>query len=146
VSDVLAIDEQIDETLVGERLLSMLATTLAVLAIGLAMVGLYGVLTDAVARRRTELAVRMALGAPRSHVAWMTYRVVLRQVAGGVALGVPAALALTPYGASLLFGVTPHEAWTYVLGIAVLAGVALLAATVPTRRALRIAPAEAMRE
>ncbi|AMY08338.1 Macrolide export ATP-binding/permease protein MacB [Luteitalea pratensis] len=146
VSDVLAIDEQIDVTLVGERLLSMLATTLAILAIGLAMVGLYGVLTDAVARRRTEFAVRMALGAPRSHVAWMTYREVLWQVAAGVALGLPAALALTPYGASLMFGVTPHEPWTYVLGMVVLAAVALLAAAVPTRRALRIAPAEAIRE
>ena len=64
----------------------------------------------------------------------------------GVALGVPAALALTPYGASLLFGVTPHEPWTYALGMVVLAAVALLAAAVPTRRALRIAPAEAIRE
>ena len=146
VSDVLAIDEQIDATLIGERLLSMLATALAVLAIGLAMVGLYGVLSDAVARRRTEFAVRMALGAPHSHVAWMTYREVLWQVGAGVALGVPAALALTPYGASLLFGVTPHEPWTYALGMVVLAAVAFLAAAVPTLRALRIAPAEAIRE
>jgi predicted permease len=146
VSDVLAVDEQIDETLVGERLLSMLATTLAALAIGLAMVGLYGVLTDAVARRRTEFAVRMALGAPRTHVAWMTYRAVLWQVIGGVALGVPLALALTPYGARLLFGVTPYEATTYAVAIGGLAAAALLAAAVPTRRALRIAPAEAIRE
>jgi predicted permease len=146
VSDVLAVDQQIDETLVGERLLSMLATTLAVLAIGLAMVGLYGILTDAVARRRIELAVRMALGAPRSHVAWVTYRAVLWQVIAGVALGLPAALALTPYTSSLLFGVTPHEPSTYVLAIAGLASVALLAAAVPTRRALRIAPADVIRE
>ena len=146
VSDVLAIDEQIDQTLIGERLLSTLATALAILAIGLAMVGVYGVLSDAVARRRTEFAVRMALGAPRSHVAWMTYRDVLWQVGAGVALGVPLALALTPYAASLLFGVTPHEPWTYALGMIVLVVVALLAATVPTLRALRIAPAEAIRE
>jgi predicted permease len=146
VSDVLAIVEQIDQTLVGERLLSMLASSLAVLAVGLAMIGLYGVLTDAVARRRTEFAVRMALGAPRTHVAWMTYRAVLWPVAGGIALGLPAALALTRYGASLLFGVTPYEPWTYVLGIGALAAVALLAAAVPTRHALRIAPAEAIRE
>ena len=146
VSDVLGVDEQIDAMLIAERLLSTLATALAALAIGLAMLGLYGVLSDAVARRRTEFAVRLALGAPASHVAWRTYREALCHIGAGVALGVPVALVLTPYGASLLFDVTPAEPWTYALGIAVLASVALLAAGVPARRALRIAPAEVMRE
>lgn len=146
ISDVLAVDEQIDATLVVERILTTLATGVAVLAVGMAMLGLHGVLSATVARRRTEFGVRMALGASRGHVAWSVYREVIWQVAAGLVGGVPVALALTPYGANLLYGVRPADPSTILLSIVVLALVAAVAAGLPVRRALSIPPSEALRE
>ena len=146
VSDVLAIDEQIDSTLIGERLLSTLATALALVAIGLAAIGLHGVLSDVVSRRRVEFGVRMALGAAPVQVAWSVYREVLWQVAIGIAIGIPVSLAIAPRAANLLYGLAPDEPWTYVVSVGLLVLIALLAAGVPVRRAWSIAPSEALRQ
>jgi predicted permease len=145
VSDVIGVEEQIDATLVSERLLSRLAGAFAALALLLAAIGLYGVLSYSVARRRAEFGVRLALGAPPSRVAVGVLREVLLQVAVGLAIGLPAALAVARAASSLLFGVTPGDPAAYLLGAGALAAVACLAAWLPVRRACSIDPCEALR-
>ncbi len=145
VSDVIGVREQIDATLVSERLVSTLATWFAALAVGLAAVGLYGILSYWVARRRAEFGVRIALGAPLSNVAWGVLREVLVQVGLGVAIGLPLALAAARASEGLLFGVAPIDPRNYVLGVAALAAIACLAAWLPVRRACSIDPCEALR-
>lgn len=146
VSDVIDVEEQIDATLISERLLSALATGFAALALGLAAIGLYGILSYSVAQRKAEFGVRIALGATRSRVASDLLRTVLLQVAVGVGIGLPAALATGRAVEGLLFGVTPAEPWYYLFSAAVLAVVACVAAWLPARRAAHIDPVAVMRE
>lgn len=145
VSDVLGVQEQIDATLVTERLLSTLAAGFAVLALVVAAIGLYGVLSYALARRTTELGVRLALGARPAQVAWSVLRGVLGQVLLGIGLGLPVAVAAVRAAEELLFGVTSAEPWSYVLGAAMLTAVACLAAWIPARRAASTDPCHALR-
>jgi predicted permease len=145
VSDVIGVEEQIDATLVSERLLSTLATAFAALAVALAAIGLYGILSHSVARRRTEFGVRLALGAQPAHVAAGVFRDVLLQVGAGMAIGLPAALAAARAAEGLLFGVTSADPGIYLLSAAVLTAVACLAAWLPARRACAIEPAEILR-
>jgi predicted permease len=145
VSDVVAVDDQVDAALVSERLLSTLASAFAALALSLAGVGLYGMLSYVVARRRAEFGVRMALGAPPRRVAAELVGEVLRLVAAGTLAGVPAAVAATWSIHGLLFGVTATDPLSYVVSALVLVGVAVAAALGPARRILRIDPAEALR-
>jgi ABC-type antimicrobial peptide transport system permease subunit len=145
ISDVIGVEEQIDATLVSERLLSLLATAFAGLALGLAAIGLYGILSYSVARRRAEFGVRMALGAPPIRVAWDVARDVLVQVAAGLAIGMPMAMLVARSSEKLLFGLTPADPGNYILGAAVLAMAACLAAWLPARRACSIDPSEALR-
>jgi hypothetical protein len=134
VSDVIGVEEQIDATLVSERLLPALAT-----------VGLFGVLGYAVTRRRSEIAVRIALGAPPARIAANVLRQGLLQVAGGLAIGLPIALVLARAAEGLLFGVRAMDPAHYLLGAAVLGVVAALAAWLPARRAASVDPAETLR-
>jgi ABC-type antimicrobial peptide transport system permease subunit len=145
VSDVIGVEEQIDATLVSERLLSSLVTAFAALALGLAAIGLYGILSYSVARRRAEFGIRMALGAAPSRIASSVFGEVLIQVAVGMAIGLPAALATARTAKGLLFGVTPADPGNYLLSATVLAAVACLAASLPARRACSIDPSEALR-
>ena len=145
VSDVIEVEEQIDATLVSERLLSMLATGFAALVLGLAAIGLYGIVSYSVARRRTEFGVRLALGAPRSRVAAGVVMEVLLQVAAGIAVGLPLALVIARTAERLLFGVTPAAPGSYLLGAATLTVVACAAAWLPARRACSIDPADTLR-
>jgi putative ABC transport system permease protein len=145
VSDVLDVQEQIDATLVTERLLSTLAAGFAILALVVAAIGLYGVLSYTLARRTNELGVRLALGARPAHVAWSVLRGVLGQAMIGIGLGVPIALAAVRAAEGLLFGVTASEPWSYALGAVMLSAVACLAAALPARRAASIDPCDALR-
>lgn len=145
VSDVIEVQEQIDATLLTEQLLSTLASGFAALALGLAAVGLYGILSYSVARRRAEFGVRMALGAPPRRIAWDVVRQVLLQVGAGIAIGLPLALAAASAASGLLFGVRPAEPGNYLLAAAMLVVVACLAAWLPARQACSIDPTEALR-
>ena len=145
VSDVIGVDAQIDETLVSERLVSMLATGLAVLVLALAAIGLYGIVSDTAATRTTEFGLRLALGAPRSRIATGVIVEALLPVAAGVAIGLPMAMLIARAAQRLLFGVTPTDATSYLVGAGALVVVAALAAWLPARRASALDPAETLR-
>jgi len=145
VSDVIGVDAQIDETLVSERLVSMLATGLAVLVLALAAIGLYGIVSYTAATRTTEFGLRLALGAPRSRIATGVIVEALLPVAAGVAIGLPMAMLIARAAQRLLFGVTPTDATSYLVGAGALVVVAALAAWLPARRASALDPAETLR-
>jgi ABC-type antimicrobial peptide transport system permease subunit len=140
VSDVVGVGEQIDETLVSERLVASLATVFAALVLGLAAIGLYGIVSYSVAGQRRELGIRIALGAARWRVASGVVREVLVQVAVGIAVGVPLALATARTAERLLFGVTAMDPVNYLFAVGTLVAVACAAAWLPARRASRLDP------
>jgi predicted permease len=142
-TDTLA--RQIDESIVEERLISTLATGFGLLALLLSAVGLYGVLAYSVARRTSEIGLRMALGAMPGQVTWSILRQTLWLVAIGLAAGIPASIFLAKLVENLFYGVTPTDALTQAAAAALLAAVALLASYLPARRAGRIDPLAALR-
>lgn len=145
VSDVIAVEDQIEATLLSERLLSTLATAFATLALSLSAIGLFGTLSYSVARRTPEFGIRMALGAEPARVARSVFGEMLLQITAGIAIGLPAALAASSAARVLLFGTTPADPGTYLLSAAVLATVASLAAWLPAHRASSIDPSDALR-
>jgi len=145
VSDVIGIEDQIDATLVSERLLATLGATFAACALALAAVGLSGVVSYTVARRRAEIGIRLALGAPRARIAATVFRDVCVQVGAGLAIGLPIALATGRAAEHLLFGVTSSDPDAYVFGAMVVAAVSGVAAWLPVRRAAAIDPLETLR-
>ena len=145
VSDVMTVDRQIDDTLITERLLSALATGFAALAIALAAIGLYGMVSYTVAARSFEFGVRLALGAPRSSVAAGVVAQAMLPVAAGIAIGLPVAMTIARAAERLLFGVSAANATSYVFGAAATVVVACAAAWLPARRACALDPAETLR-
>lgn len=136
---------QIDDTLLRDQLLARLASVFGVLALTLASFGLYGVVSYAVARRRSEIGIRMALGSSQGRVVW----VMLRETAGLLCVGIPLGLAATLVCArfvrSMLFGLTPTDPATLGGACFLLPAVALVAAYLPALRAGRIDPLSALR-
>lgn len=128
-----------------DRISAWLAGIFGLLAALLTAIGLYGVIAYSVARRTREIGVRMALGAGRGHVLSLVLREVLVLVGIGVAVGVPAALALTRLARSMLYGVEPHDPMTLAGAVLLMAGFAALAGYLPARRAARVDPMVALR-
>jgi ABC-type antimicrobial peptide transport system permease subunit len=145
VSDIITVDAQIDETLVSERLLSMLATACAALVLALAAIGLYGIVSYSATARTKEFGLRLALGAPRVRVARGVVAEAVFPVAAGIAIGLPAALAIARAAQRLLFGVTPADATSYLVGAGALIVVAAAAAWRPAWRTCRLDPADTLR-
>ncbi len=137
---------QVEETLTRERLLATLSGFFGALALLLATIGLYGVMSYNVARRRGEIGIRMALGAQQARVLRMVLQEVALLIMVGLALGLGAALATTRFVASFLYGVKPNDPWTLFLAATVLALAAALAGFVPARRASNLDPMAALRE
>ena len=145
LSNVKTQTEQIDETIVNERLFAKLTSFFGLLALGLACVGLYGTMSYTVVRRTNEIGIRMALGAQKRGVMGMVLRESLLLVAVGIALGLPLAFAATRLVKSFLFGLTPTDPPTLLGSTLVLAAVAALAGYLPARRATRVDPLIALR-
>jgi putative ABC transport system permease protein len=116
------------------------------LALILAAVGIYGVLSYIVSQRRHELGIRLAIGAGRARVLGMVLSSGLSLAAAGVLLGLGAAALVLPIFASLLYGVAPFDAATFVVTPVVLIGIAAVAAAIPAWRASRLDPVQAIRE
>ena len=145
VFDVKSQVEQVERSLAQERFFPKLTGFFGLLALALAAVGLYGVMSYSVAQRTHEIAIRMALGA--------TGQSILRRVTGegmslaiiGIGIGTVASLGLTRFIASFLYGVAPTDPATLVTISLVLIAVALGACLVPARRATRVDPMVALR-
>jgi ABC-type antimicrobial peptide transport system permease subunit len=128
-----------------ERLIARLTELFGALALILACLGLYGLTAYSVARRTNEIGIRMALGADRGNVLGMVLRSAMFQVGLGLAIGIPAALGGGYLLASQLYRVKSYD--PFILGVAavILAGSAILAASIPARRASRVDPIIALR-
>jgi putative ABC transport system permease protein len=115
------------------------------LAILLASVGVYGIMSCAVSERTQEIGVRVALGAGSRDVLFLVFRRTLAITLAGIATGLAAAFALAQVLAGLVFGVSATDAATYAWGAALLAAAAFLASYIPARRATRVDPISALR-
>jgi len=145
VFDMRTVEEQIDRSLVTERMIAMLSAVFGVIATLLAIVGLYGVIAYTVARRTREIGIRIALGAFSKDVVWMVMREALTLIAIGVAIGLPATFALSRYVQTQLYGLTPNDPATMAAATIALIAVALLAGYIPALRASRVDPIRALR-
>jgi putative ABC transport system permease protein len=138
-------DQVFDDSVPRQRFLSQLLVAFGLVALVLAAVGTYGILSYMVTERQREIGVRMALGAGRGQVAGLVMRQGVVMAAIGIAIGLAGALAASRVTASLLFGVSPVDPVTFVGVSLVIVAVAALASLIPTRRATRVDPLVAMR-
>jgi predicted permease len=145
VADVRPLAEFVADDLARPRFAMQLLGGFSLVALILAGMGLYGVVAFWVARRTSEIALRMAIGAQPGDVLWLVMRRTVLLVGGGVAIGLAASMASARALAGLLYGVTPADPAALTLATLFLALVAMLAAYVPARRALRVDPIVALK-
>lgn len=135
----------VQESLLRERLMAKLSGFFGVLALLLASIGLYGILSYGVASRTNEIGIRMALGAGASDILSLVLREAVLLVLIGVGIGVPAVLYVARFAKTLLFELSPADPVSLGLAGVVLVFVALLAGYIPARRATKVDPLEALR-
>jgi putative ABC transport system permease protein len=145
VYDVKSLRERITESTAQARFSAMLLAIFACIALVLAAIGIYGVMSYMVAQRTREIGIRMALGAHAANVRALVVRRGLVLTAMGISIGAVAALATTRTLATMLYQVKPDDPMTFALMASVLAVVALLATYIPARRATRVDPMTALR-
>jgi predicted permease len=145
ISDVRSFDQVVYRSVAPQRLNAILLSTFGVLALALATTGIYGVLSYSITRRTAEIGLRVALGATRSNILGMIIRQGLRPALVGAFLGALGAFGLSRYLTSLLFGVKPFDALTYIAVAVLLLATAALACYVPGRRAIQTDAAIALR-
>ncbi len=145
MSDISTMDQLVQDSVGSRRVTLILLGLFSVLALVLAAIGIYGVISYSVAQRTQEIGIRMALGAARGDVLKMILLQGVRIAAAGIAIGMIASFVLTRYLETLLFQVSPGDPATFGAVAAVLAAVALLACYIPARRTLRVDPMTALR-
>lgn len=145
VMSITTFQEQLSNNFNQEELLARLTSLFGILALVLATVGIYGVTAYSVARRTTEIGVRMALGANRRDVLKMVLRGAMAQIGLGLAIGLPASILAARASASLLYGVSPYNPICLFGSLAVLIAAAFVASMLPARRAASIEPLLALR-
>jgi ABC-type antimicrobial peptide transport system permease subunit len=145
VYDVKTFDAIMGAALAQQRFSVTLFAAFAALALALAAVGLYGVMTHVVNGRTHEMGVRLALGARPAAVRGLVVNQALRLLAIGLLIGIPASLAAARLFGKLLYGVGPADPITFIVVVATLTGVSWIAASLPAARATRIDPASALR-
>ena len=145
VIDLHSLDYQVGDNFTQERLIARLTMLFGVLALVLASVGLYGITSYPVARRTSEIGLRMALGADRGNVVRMVLRGALIQVGLGLAIGIPITLIGVHFMRDQLYGVRSWDPLSIAIAVVILSGAAAVAGFIPARRAASIAPMEALR-
>jgi putative ABC transport system permease protein len=145
VANIRPMSEVVAASLATPRLTGFLMTTFAAIALTLAAVGIYGVLSYLVARRTHEIGIRLAVGADRSQVLGLVLKQGLTLAGAGIGVGIVAAFLLTRLMQSLLYQVAPSDPWTYVSVALALVGVSLAASALPAFRATRVSPLIALR-
>jgi putative ABC transport system permease protein len=145
VSNIRTFDEILDEEVVQRRLGAGLVTAFAALALLLAAIGVYGVLSHFVNQQTAEIGVRMALGASRRDILALVLGKGMTLALGGIGLGALGSLALVRLVSGLLYGVTPADPITFVAAAVLLTAIAVVACYLPARRAARVDPMIAMR-
>jgi ABC-type antimicrobial peptide transport system permease subunit len=138
-------ETQIREGLIRERLMAWLAGIFGILAAVLVMIGLYGVISYLVLRRRNEIGIRLALGASRADIVLLILREMAALLLVGLGIGTVVSLAAAQGASALLFGLAPHDATTLLASAGLLAAVAGLASFAPALRASRVDPMVALR-
>ena len=145
VLDFKSLDYQVAGNFTQERLISRLTILFGLLALVLATVGLYGITAYSIARRTSEIGLRMALGANRGNVVALVLRGAAWQIGVGLAIGIPAALLGGHLMATQLYGVRTYDPLTLAGAVLVLATFAAIAGFIPARRAASIEPMDALR-
>jgi len=138
-------EEQIAQSMAQETFFAKLSSLFGLLALILACVGLYGVMSYGVVRRTKEMGIRMALGAQRQKIIWLVLKESLLLIAIGIAIGLPTAFGLTRLATSMLFGLKATDPSTFAGVAIILTIVALLSCYLPARRATKIDPMVALR-
>jgi putative ABC transport system permease protein len=146
VTEFQTMESQVRDSLLRERLMATLSGFFGGLAALIATIGLYGVMSYMVARRKNEIGIRMALGADRGHVVRMVMREAAGLLAAGVAVGLVLSVIAARAATTLLFGLQPGDPATLAMAAAGLGIVAMLASYLPALRASRLEPTEALRE
>ena len=145
LSDVRTLDQIVDQSMLGNRVMSMLFTVFASIALLLAALGIYGVMAYTTAQRTHEMGIRAALGASAGHLRMLVFQGGMRLTFIGLAIGLAGTFAATRVMSSMLYGVGAHDPLTIVVVAAVLSGVAGLACLLPARRIAKLDPMEALR-
>jgi ABC-type antimicrobial peptide transport system permease subunit len=145
VAHVRAADQVVAEATARQDFNMTLLTVFAGIALLLAAIGIYGMLSYSVQQRTQEIGIRMALGARGADVLRMVLRQGMQMAGLGIAIGIAGAFALTRLLSALLFGVKPTDPWTFVAVSLVLAFTALVACWIPARKATRVDPLHALR-
>ena len=146
VTDIKTVDDLMDDSRAQPRFSMLLLGVFAATALALAVIGIYGVLAYAVAQRRHELGIRMALGAQRADILRLIVGQGLTLALAGSAIGVIAAFALTRLMSTMLYDVSARDLLTFALAPVFFLAIALLASYLPARNATRVTPTEALRE
>jgi putative ABC transport system permease protein len=145
VTGVRTMDELISLSMAERRFRTLLLLLFAAVAVGLAMIGIFGVLSYSVNQRMPELGIRIALGASPANILGLVLKQAGGLIVAGVVVGLGGAWALTRYVESLLFHVPPHDWGTYAAAVTLLAAVSLAASLIPARRGARVDPIVALR-
>jgi predicted permease len=145
IFDVKTEVEEINQATLQERLFAQLSGFFGMLALALASIGLYGMISYTVARRTSEIGIRIALGAERAKILQMILREAMILAVLGIAVGAPVAFVLPRFVSNLLYGLRPTDPLTVAFAVIVLLLVGFLAAYLPARRASRIQPVIALR-
>jgi predicted permease len=145
VQGIKTLEQQVDESLVTERMIASVSSGFSLIATALAVIGLYGVLAYMVTQRAREMAIRIALGAMVGRVIWLIMREVVLLVAIGITVALPFIFALNRFVRSELYGIQPNDVSSIVFAVLVLSFVALLAGFIPARRAVSYDPMQILR-
>jgi predicted permease len=146
IQGAVTIEQILDRELARETVITRLASAFGILALALTAIGLFGIMSYTVARRTSEIAVRIALGATPRRLLWLVVRSTLFLLAAGLSVGVLAAVGLARVVQSLLYGLTPTDPWMIAFTFGLLVATALAAAYTPLRRALTIPASTAFRQ